>query len=103
MQGHRKLIEAAVAWLQGDTRRAQTRLTECEAAARTYGLPWVSCAAARVRAHMLREQGLHESALDEARVAALHARQHGQWDLLRLIEEELPPSTPAQPGGVTLK
>ncbi|HTU63831.1 MAG TPA: hypothetical protein VMF89_35445, partial [Polyangiales bacterium] len=89
MRAHREVLRAALAWFDGERASAERRLTSAESLARTFGLPWVSFAAARVRAHMLREQGNLDAALDQARVAALHAKQYGMKAQLQLISEEL--------------
>jgi hypothetical protein len=89
MHAHTKLLKAALAWFSDESVMAERLLVEAESAARTFGLPWVSFAAARVRAHMLRAQGKLDAALDQARVAALHASQYGQKAQLRLITDEL--------------
>ena len=90
MRAHPDVLRAALAWFEGDRTTAEQRLASAESRARTFGLPWVSFAAARLRAHMLREHGKHEAALDQARVAALHARQYGMKAQLQLVSEELP-------------
>ena len=100
MHAHPDVLRAALAWLEGDRAGAERRLASAEARARTFGLPWVSFAAARLRAHMLREEGKHEAALDQARVAALHAGQYGMKAQLQLVSDEL--GLDAQSDGVTL-
>jgi class 3 adenylate cyclase len=102
MHGHAKLLTAAVAWFDADRTLAEQSLVEAESLARSYGLPWVSFAAARLRAHMLRAQGNRQAALDQARVAALHAEQYGQRAQLALIREEFELGGQPHSGGVTL-
>jgi len=98
MRGHTEVLCAALAWFEGERAKAERRLASAESLARAHGLPWVSFAAARLRAHMLREQGKLDAALDQARVAALHAKQYGMKAQLQLITEELG----VQSDGVTL-
>lgn len=100
MHGHREVLRAALAWFEGEREHAERRLDSAESLARTFGLPWVSFAAARLRAHMLHEAGKLDAALDQARVAALHAKQYGMKAQLQLISEEL--ELDAQSDGVTL-
>jgi eukaryotic-like serine/threonine-protein kinase len=89
MFGHTKSLQAAMAWLDGDALASERLSNEAEALARTHGLPWVSFAVARLRAHVLRDQGKLDAALDQARVAAVHASQYGLTAQLQLIREEL--------------
>jgi len=89
---HLCFLLAAQAWFKGSPERTRRHLTEAERAAEQLNCPWVSCASARLRAHMLRAEGKVESALDQARIAALLARQYLQIAMLREIcrEFELP-------------
>lgn len=89
MHAHPEVLRAALAFFEGDRASAERRLANAESLARTFGLPWVSFAAARLRAHMLRAEGKHDAALDQARVAALHAEQYGMKAQLQLVREEL--------------
>ena len=98
MQAHAEVLHAALAWFKSEREHAERRLDAADSLARTFGVPWVSFAAARLRAHMLREQGKLDAALDQARVAALHAKQYGMKAQLQLISEELG----VQSDGVTL-
>jgi class 3 adenylate cyclase len=89
MEAHADVLRAALAWFESDHATAERRLASAESLARSFGLPWVSFAAARLRAHMLRAQGKPDAALDQARVAALHAKQYGMKAQLQLISDEL--------------
>jgi ATP/maltotriose-dependent transcriptional regulator MalT len=88
MYAHTYVLQAALAYFTGHAQRSEQLLCAAEKLARDEGIPWVSYAAARLRAHMLRAEGKHDAALDQARVAALYARQHGQLGRLRFIRTE---------------
>jgi signal transduction histidine kinase/CheY-like chemotaxis protein len=85
---HSLVIRAAYHWFCGSGKDAETALVGAEALARQYGVVWVSYAAARLRAHMLRAAGDEEAARDQARIASLWAKNHAQLSRLRFIEEE---------------
>ena len=85
---HTEVVRGAYQWFAGSTARAERSLVRAEALAQQYSVPWVSYSVARVRAHMLRAAGREADARDQARVAALWARNYAQRNLLRFIEEE---------------
>jgi class 3 adenylate cyclase/tetratricopeptide (TPR) repeat protein len=88
MYAHTHVLRAAEAYFSGGVARSEQLLCAAEKVARDEDIPWVSYAAARLRAHILRAQGKQEASLDQARVAALYARQHGQLGRLRFIRDE---------------
>jgi tetratricopeptide (TPR) repeat protein len=86
---HANVLRAAQAHFDGRPEQSEKWLCEAEKLARAENVPWVSYAAARLRAHALRARGKHEPARDQARVAAMYARQHGQLARLRFLSDEL--------------
>jgi signal transduction histidine kinase/ABC-type cobalamin transport system ATPase subunit len=88
MEAHYKLLRAAASWFRGSREEAEATLVGAERLANEYDVPWVSYAAARLRAHMLRAAGRLESAHNQAQIAALLARQYGHLNRLRFIREE---------------
>jgi signal transduction histidine kinase/serine/threonine protein kinase len=88
LDAHYRLMRAAVTWFQGSRVQAEATLVEAEQLANEHDLPWVSYAAARLRAHILRASGKLESAHNQAQIAALLARQYGHLNRLRFIREE---------------
>jgi signal transduction histidine kinase/CheY-like chemotaxis protein len=88
MRSHALVVRAAYVWLRGSTDELEASLVEAEKLARRYRAPWVSYAAARLRAHMLRAAGELDAAHDQAKLAALWARNYGQAMRLRTIDRE---------------
>jgi signal transduction histidine kinase/ActR/RegA family two-component response regulator len=82
------VIRAAYLWLSGSHPAAERELSAAERLAEDFDCVWVNYAAARLRAHMLRERGNEQAALDQARVAELVARHYGLQNRLRFIREE---------------
>ena len=85
---HTEVVRAAYQWFCGSPEQAERSLVRAERLARQYSVPWVSYAVARLRAHMLRAAGQEADARDQARVAALWARNYAQVSRLRFIEQE---------------
>ncbi len=101
-RAHRLAFEGALAWLEGDPKRARKRLDEAEALAEQETAPWVLYTVARVEAHMLLAAGKDAAAADKARMAAILAQQHGAVHRVRFIAEELgvelTPAPSSEPG-----
>ena len=93
-RAHRILIEACVAWFEGDRRRAARLFVDAETLAEQETCPWVLYGVARARAHVLREQGKADAARDQARVAETLAREHGSEPRARWIREEFALASP---------
>lgn len=93
---HLAVLRAAQAFFRNRYTEAETRLAEAERLAEEQRCLWVSFAAARVRAHMLRASGNEAAALDQARIAALWAEQSGQHSRLLLIREEFSITRPTR-------
>ena len=87
-KAHSLLADGYLAWLEGHPARANRLLAKAEALARRETCPWVLSSVARARAHMLREQGRHDAARDQARMAETLARDHGAEPRARVIREE---------------
>ncbi|HET8937323.1 MAG TPA: ATP-binding protein, partial [Polyangiales bacterium] len=85
---HVHVVRAAMHFLRNRLVDAESCLSEAQRLAEEQRCLWVSFAAARLRAHMLRAAGNEEAALDQARIAALWAEQSGQYSRLRLVREE---------------
>ncbi|MBX3228077.1 MAG: protein kinase [Labilithrix sp.] len=88
VKAHAGAIEGALAWLSDKPAKAAKLLAEGEAIAIRENFPWVLYSVARVRAHILREDGKPAAARDQARVAATLAREHGAIARLHVIREE---------------
>ncbi|MET0386126.1 MAG: ATP-binding protein [Polyangiales bacterium] len=86
--GHACVTRAAYDWFRGATSDAEQLLAKAERLARETSNAWVSFAAARLRAHMLKARGKLTAARDEARTAAQLARVYGARSRLRVICEE---------------
>jgi signal transduction histidine kinase/CheY-like chemotaxis protein len=87
-KAHLALLEATVAWLEGEPASARKLLDRAEDFAREQTCPWVLFGVARVRAHMLRDDGKADAARDQARIADLLAREHGAEPRAALVREE---------------
>src|SRR5262249_609892 len=85
---HAKVTRASYHWLRGEDAEAERDLAAAEALARQTSCVWVSYAAARLRAHMLKARGKLTSARDEARIAPQFAQRYGPPSRLRFIQEE---------------
>ncbi|HEX4352873.1 MAG TPA: hypothetical protein VHZ95_08170, partial [Polyangiales bacterium] len=92
---HTLVVRAAYCWFTGDQVGTERALVAAERSAENEGCVWVSYAAARLRAHMLRARGNEQAALDQARVAEGLARHYSLWNRLRFIREEFGLSEPA--------
>lgn len=86
---HAAVLRATYDWLRAREHRSERQLTQAEELARREFAPWVSYAAARLRAHMLQAEGKHEAAVAQARLAVFHAQKYGQHGRVRSICEEL--------------
>jgi signal transduction histidine kinase/predicted Ser/Thr protein kinase len=98
---HSALADACVAWFEGHPGQADRLLARAESLARQETCPWVLWGVARVRAHMLREQGKPDAARDQARIAEVLARENGAEPRARWVREEfsLPPPQVARHSG----
>ena len=85
---HANFVDASLAWFDGDHAKARRLLAKAETLAASETCPWVSWGVARVRAHMLRERGKLDAALDQARIAEVLARSHGAEPRARWVREE---------------
>ncbi len=96
-EAHRVFVEACVAWLGGSTRDARRLLLDAESRAEAETCPWILSEVARVRAHLLRDEGKLGAARDQALFAELLAREHGALPRARRIQGEfaLPEPSPA--------
>ena len=94
-RAHCLVIQGSVAWLGGSLRKARQRLAEAEALAEKETCPWVLYAIARVRAHMLRDEGRLEAARAQARFAEMLAREHGAEPRALWVREEFALQRPA--------
>ncbi len=88
-RAHRLFVEGLVAWCKERAAEGERLFAEAEALAREETCPWVLYAVARARAHLLREAGKLEAALDQARVAESLARAHGAEPRARWVREEM--------------
>jgi signal transduction histidine kinase/ActR/RegA family two-component response regulator len=87
-EAHLRAVEGYEAWFSKDAARADRHFTRAEALGREEGAPWVLYAVCRGRAFMLREQGKHDCALDQARMAEALARDTASAYRVRWIREE---------------
>jgi eukaryotic-like serine/threonine-protein kinase len=85
---HAKVTRAAYLWFTGSESAAERALAEAQRLAEDVDCVWVQFAAARLRAHMLRDRGKEQASLDQARIAELLARQYGLHNQVRFIREE---------------
>jgi eukaryotic-like serine/threonine-protein kinase len=88
LRGHLLALEGHRALLVDDHARAWERFRDAKALGERETAPWVLYTVARGEAHLLRREGREEAAIDQAKVAALLAREHGAVHRLRWIEEE---------------
>jgi signal transduction histidine kinase/CheY-like chemotaxis protein len=105
-KAHSVFVEGCVAWFRGATPNARALLSKAEALAEKETCPWVLSEIARVRAHMLRDEGNLDASRDQARVAEMLAREYGAAPRARSIREEfeLPSPTPSmRPPGESLR
>jgi signal transduction histidine kinase/ActR/RegA family two-component response regulator len=85
---HAHVTRAAYHWFRGERESADTWLGTAETLARETSCVWVSYAAARLRAHMLKARGKLGAAREQARSAAHIARTFGPPSRLRFITQE---------------
>jgi signal transduction histidine kinase len=97
LTAHARFARAAYLWFSGAHERVEASLAEAERLADDNDVVWVSYAAARLRAHMLRERGKLRAAGNHARTAAMLARQSGHLNRQRFIREEFELSESAEP------
>ena len=88
VRAHAHAARAALHWFRGVPAAAERALNQAERYTQSTPCPWVSYAAARLRAHMHRARGRHAAARDEALRAAQIADLHGPPQRLRTICEE---------------
>jgi signal transduction histidine kinase/ABC-type cobalamin transport system ATPase subunit len=88
ISAHVRFARAAMLFFQHRRDEAEHCLADAERLAEDQRCLWVSYAAARLRAHMLRYHGNELAALDQARIAAHWAEQSGQYSRLLAIREE---------------
>jgi len=100
-KAHACVTRAAHLFFTNDESEAEQKLARAESLARETGCVWVSFAAARLRAHMLKARGKLAAARDEARIAAQIARRYGPRSRLRAICEEFELPEYAGDRGVT--
>lgn len=92
---HTCLLQAAAARMAGQVKNCRKLLAQAEELAHRYNNAWVRLEVARLRALLLRDQGLEQASQMEARVAACLALELGwmaQWQRLQ-IEFQLKTST----------
>jgi len=87
-KAHSNYIDACLAWFEGRLPKANRLLARAEILARRETCPWVLWGVARVRAHMLRDEGSLEAARDQARIAETLAREHGAEPRAQLVRNE---------------
>ena len=87
-KAHRLLIEAWAAWFDGSAAGARRLAASAERLAEEQSCPWVASGCARLRAHILRAEGHHASALDQAKIAVLLAAEHGAEPRAAVIRRE---------------
>jgi eukaryotic-like serine/threonine-protein kinase len=88
VRGHLLALEGIRAMLVGDHALARRRFQDARVLGEQEAAPWVLHTVARGEAQLLRREGHEEAALDQAKIAALLAREHGAVHRLRWIEEE---------------
>ena len=94
-KAHLLFLEGSYAWLDGSTADARRHLAEAEELAQAERAPWVLSSVARIRAHMLRQEGKLEAAKDLARTSELIATEHGAAPHARWVREEFSLAAPA--------
>jgi len=100
-RAHALFIEGCIAWLSGSTAQAARVFSKAEALAQAETCPWVLSEIARVRAHMLRDDGKLAAAHDQARFGELLAREHGAMPRARRIRDEFGLTDPALAGAAS--
>jgi signal transduction histidine kinase/ActR/RegA family two-component response regulator/tRNA A-37 threonylcarbamoyl transferase component Bud32/tetratricopeptide (TPR) repeat protein len=88
VQAHAEVVAAYSSFFDGHLAKANALFDRAYELATQEGAPWVGYAVHRGRAHLLRAQGIFDSALDQARAAEALAREHGAAYRLRWIREE---------------
>ena len=98
-RSHVRAAQACSEFMDGRLEQAKARLTEAESLAHNGPCILVLYTAARLRAHIERSQGWSESALEQARFAALLAHRHEHKLRYQWVLEEFGPeadiSTPS--------
>jgi signal transduction histidine kinase len=100
---HLLLIEGYLAWFEASPKKAKKSFADAETAAERERCPWVLYGVARARAHMLREDGKLEEARVHARMAELHASEHGATRRAQWVRDEFSLSSPAAEGATSTK
>ena len=88
LRAHVSVIQAYYLWSIGKRKKAAKAFLAAERSGRQQQSPWVLFAAARGRAHLLREEGNDDMARVAATVAAALARDSGHIHRLRWVREE---------------
>ncbi|HEX8790121.1 MAG TPA: ATP-binding protein, partial [Polyangiaceae bacterium] len=95
-KAHGNYVDACLAWFEGRLAKAHRLLARAEILARRETCPWVLCGVARVRAHMLRDEGSLDAARDQARIAEALAREHGAEARAQLVRNEFSLASPIE-------
>ena len=77
-KAHALLAAGTLAWLEGDAAKSKRRLAEAESVAQQETCSWALSSLSRVRAHMLRDAGHADAAIEQARVADMLAREQAR-------------------------
>lgn len=94
---HSLMADGYLAWFEGDRVKAHRLLAKADSLARRETCPWVLWGVARARAHLLREQGKLDAAIDQARIAEVLARENGALPRARIVREEFALPAPLAP------
>ncbi|HTQ47206.1 MAG TPA: ATP-binding protein [Polyangiaceae bacterium] len=95
-KAHSNYVDACLAWFEGRLPKANRLLARAEILARRETCPWVLWGVARVRAHMLRDEGNLDAARDQARIAETLAREHGAEARAQLVRSEFSLPSPVE-------
>lgn len=87
-RAHYLALRACLAVLGGDGEAAERHLAEAERLGAREQAPWVLYTVHRARAHLLRSTGRESAALDQARIAATLASEHGAVQRAQWIRDE---------------
>jgi eukaryotic-like serine/threonine-protein kinase len=85
---HSRVIQAYVAWFSRAVGVAERLFAEAQTLGEREGVPWVLYAVHRGRAHLFSEQGNHDEAHDQARLAEAIAAEHGATYRVQWIRQE---------------
>lgn len=90
LRAHAAVVTAFAHYFSGKHEAARRWFDRAEALGRAEEAPWVLYQVHRGRAHLLRERGLEDAALDQARLAVALAEAHGAVYRARFVREEFP-------------